>query len=139
MNDVLFEDYSGALTIEADVVEREREKSFTSYYENNEYLHSMYMKALQNHFDRLRDKWLADTNFGSNNYISAQHPAYIKIISLGESVVPLLLNDLAQNRTHWFTALTSITGENPIEEKHAGRINEMIGDWVHWGKQQGII
>ena len=66
MNDVLFEDYSGALTIEADVVEREREKSFTSYYENNEYLHSMYMKALQNHFDRLRDKWLADTNFGSN-------------------------------------------------------------------------
>jgi hypothetical protein len=139
MNDVLFEDYSDALTIEADIVEREREKSFNRYFENNEYLHKIYAKALQQHFEKLKEQWLLDTRFNSNNFLSTQHSTYLKIVSLGESVVPFMLNDLIKNKTHWFMALSTLTGSNPIQEQNSGKVNEMIGDWVKWGKQNGMI
>jgi hypothetical protein len=139
MNAVLFEDYSDALTIEAGIVEREREKSLHKYFENNEYLHKFYSLALKHHFDKLKDRWLDETRFFSSNFQSMQHPTYFKILSLGESIVPFMLNDLIENKTHWFKALSALTGVNPIQPQNAGNINEMIRDWARWGKQNGMI
>jgi hypothetical protein len=139
MNNVLFENYSDALTMEADIVERERERSFNVYLTNNEYITKMYIEALQLHFEKLKAKWLSDTRLNSNSYLSTQHPAYLKILSFGQHIVPFLIRDLRDNKIHWFLALSTLTGVNPIQEQHAGKIDDMIADWLRWGEQNGMI
>jgi hypothetical protein len=67
----------------------------------------------------------------------AQHPAYQAIIGLGESVVPLLLRELEREPDHWFIALKSVTGADPVRADHRGDLRAMAADWVAWGRAQG--
>ena len=67
-----------------------------------------------------------------------RHPAYQRILTMGESAVPLILDDLRQRHpARWFHALYEITGENPIPENSRGVFTEMVAAWLEWGKQQG--
>lgn len=65
------------------------------------------------------------------------HPAYQEIIRLGPEVIPLLLRDLEENHTHWFTALEAITGTNPVPPSASGKIPEMAEAWLCWARKNG--
>jgi hypothetical protein len=47
--------------------------------------------------------------------ISTNHPAYQRIIEMGQPVMPLIFRELEREPDHWFWALQSITGENPVK------------------------
>jgi hypothetical protein len=51
--------------------------------------------------------------------------------------VPFLLRDLKETQRHWFIALRSITGANPIPKSAAGNVPRMIEAWLHWAKENG--
>lgn len=64
-----------------------------------------------------------------------QHPAWLEIVSLGEDVIPFILEMLEQNPTEsWFSALQKITGVNPVLAGHTAATDA----WLSWGKQRGI-
>ena len=65
------------------------------------------------------------------------HPAYQRIIGMGQPVVPLILRDLEQEPDHWFWALQSITGENPVLPEQRGNLELMATAWLAWGKANG--
>jgi hypothetical protein len=88
-------------------------------------------------FRRLSAAWHRDTDHLSSMEKAEQHPAYQEIIALGQGVVPFLLKDLAENHTHWFTALEAITGAQPTSAAIAGNIPKMAEAWVHWAKENG--
>ena len=68
------------------------------------------------------------------------HPAYQKIIGMGEPAVPLILKDLAENGPDdWFWALTAIADDNPITEDIAGDMNAMTAAWLQWGRKRGYL
>ena len=68
------------------------------------------------------------------------HPAYQKIIGMGEPAVALILSDLAENGPDdWFWALTAITDENPISAGVAGDTNAMTEAWLQWGRERGYL
>jgi hypothetical protein len=67
----------------------------------------------------------------------ALHSAYQQIIGLGAECVPLLLAELERTPDHWFWALRSITGENPVRPEHRGKLALMAKDWIDWGRGQG--
>jgi hypothetical protein len=69
----------------------------------------------------------------------AMHPAYQQIIGLGNEAVPLLLRELKKEPDHWFWALKAITGVDPVEPTQRGRVKEMAGAWLRWGKEQELI
>jgi hypothetical protein len=81
--------------------------------------------------------WKEET--GSKSIVSEKvvHHAYQQIISIGEKAIPLLLRELAVNPDHWFVALRSITGINPVKPEHRGRIKLMAKDWIDWGNKHG--
>ncbi len=56
---------------------------------------------------------------------------------MGVVAIPLILRDLRQQPDHWFWALRSITGENPIQPKDRGRVVKMAEAWLEWGRQRG--
>jgi hypothetical protein len=88
-------------------------------------------------FATLVEKWRSEIGPTSSITEMAMHPAYQQIIGMGPVVVPLLLRELEQRPDHWFWALKAITGADPVEAEHRGRIDEMAKAWLKWGREQG--
>jgi hypothetical protein len=65
------------------------------------------------------------------------HPAFQDIISMGEAVVPLMLQDLQVRPRLWVWALPEITGSDPVPASDRGNIARMSEAWVRWGKANG--
>jgi hypothetical protein len=90
-------------------------------------------------FRKLAETWKRDTLYLSSAAKKAVHPAYQGIIGLGEPAVPWILEELKKDPRDWFWALTAITGENPVPEASAGKVEEMAAAWLRWGREQGYI
>src|SRR5205085_3802763 len=68
-------------------------------------------------FKTLASEWKQETRFLSNVATKSMHPAYQKIIGMGEIALPFILNDLLTNGpSDWFWALYVITDVNPVTE-----------------------
>ena len=94
--------------------------------------------ALQEAFSALAERWRAETGDSSSIMRIVMHPAYQRIIGMGSAAIPLILDDLARTESHWFWALQSITGENPIPYDARGYVDRMTEAWLEWGRQHGI-
>jgi hypothetical protein len=90
-------------------------------------------------FQALLRQWKADVGPLSSVTEMAMHPAYQRIIGLGREAVPLLLRELAKEPDHWFWALKAITGVDPVEPAHRGRVKDMADAWLLWGKEQRLL
>ena len=91
----------------------------------------------QETFDKLADEWQHNRPRGTDIEQMTEHPAYQRIIAMGEPAVPWLLQRLAEKPDHWFVALNAITGARPVPSESRGRVKEMTQAWLNWGHQQG--
>ena len=74
------------------------------------------------------------------------HPLYDELLEMGPDIVPALLRRLddfedGDDMSIWnvFAALRSLTRAGAlIPDEHAGRLYEVIYDWLEWGRKQGI-
>ena len=94
-------------------------------------------ESLRSTFRQLADTWIEETGDSSLIQKKVRHPAYQQIIELGPDVVPLILQDLEESPTHWFRALTAITGENPVLPGSTFR--QAVDAWLTWGREQGLL
>ncbi|HEX8208728.1 MAG TPA: hypothetical protein VF584_00980 [Longimicrobium sp.] len=90
-------------------------------------------------FRELAERWRAETGDSSSIMHIVMHPAYQRIIGMGQAVVPLILGDLARTESHWFWALQSITGENPVPWEARGYVDRMARAWLDWGRSRGLV
>ena len=90
-------------------------------------------------FRELVTGWQAEVAPLSSTTERVQHPAYRAIVALGPAVVPLLLRELEQQPNHWFAALRSLTGADPVLPSDRGRIGPMTEAWIKWGKEHGQL
>ena len=68
-----------------------------------------------------------------------QDEDYLAIIDMGPAVVPLILRRLEAKPHWWMPALIRLTGVDPTERRHLGRLMEERKVWLDWGKQQGYL
>ncbi len=90
-------------------------------------------------FEQLATQWRNETKFLSSITDKSLHPCYQRIIGLGPEAIPIVLMDIRKKGGHWFWALESITGENPVLPEHYGDIKKMTLDWIEWGKRKGYL
>lgn len=90
-----------------------------------------------NKFHALASDWEKEVVGLSSTTQMSEHPAYQEIIKMGTKIVPLLLSELKNNPLYWLSALSAITGENPIKPEQRGRIKQMASAWIEWGINQG--
>ncbi|MEG3846925.1 hypothetical protein QUB19_11260 [Microcoleus sp. B4-C5] len=88
-------------------------------------------------FLELAEQWRRETGMMSLVTKMSMHPAYQRIIGMGQAVVPLILRELEQEPDHWFWALQAITGANPVESEQRGRLKQMAEAWIQWGRENG--
>lgn len=65
------------------------------------------------------------------------NPSYQQIIGMGDNAIPLILHELDRQPDHWFWALHSITGADPVHEDCQGNISKMASAWIEWGRRNG--
>jgi hypothetical protein len=94
-------------------------------------------ETIEERFRRQAAAWHLAIAHHSSMTVRNNHPAYQEIVRMGPEVVPLLLRDLEENHTHWFTALRLITGANPIPESAAGNIPRMVEARLRWARDNG--
>ncbi len=94
--------------------------------------------SIESLFGVLVDEWSRETAHQSIISQRLQHPAYKKILGLGASVVPLILEEMENRPDHWFHALTFLTGENPIPSDFTGTVSDAINLWVQWGYSRHV-
>lgn len=107
-----------------------------------DYLESLSSLAAQPDQQSVKHKFLGlamlwNLETGHSSAIEVEHWAYQEIISLGEAVVPFLLEGLEKGTGHWFHALGMITGAAPVPPESKGRVPEMTKFWLEWGKING--
>ncbi len=89
-------------------------------------------------FGRLSWEWKSSVKYLSSMNEIVLHPAYQKIIGMGNDVLPFILRELEESLHHWFWALRSITGVDPVPPESRGMPKEMARAWLEWAKGQGI-
>lgn len=91
----------------------------------------------RNKFESLKSQWQHETEMLSSITKKIKHPAYQEIITMGEKVVPFILEDLSREPNHWFYALRVITKADPVSPE--ANFEQAVADWLNWGKNQGYI
>jgi hypothetical protein len=95
--------------------------------------------SLRERFQRLAAEWKQQSRYLSNTAQMATLRPYQRIIGIGPPAVPLILEELRREPDQWFWALEAITEENPVPPEAAGKVREMAGAWIDWGKRQGFL
>jgi hypothetical protein len=90
-------------------------------------------------FSKLVAEWTTAVASLCSMTTRTQHPAYQKIIALGQAAVPLLLRELEERPNHWFAALRTLTGVNPVPLSERGKIDLMAKAWLRWGEEHGYL
>jgi len=90
-------------------------------------------------FYELLNRWERETIYMSSVGQKSRHPAFVEIVEMGESVIPLIFESLINKPSHIFSALYEITGENPIPEEDRGKIMRSVQHWVKWGEEKGYV
>lgn len=93
----------------------------------------------QDRFLRLADTWRKNRGPTSSISQMAMRPEYQAIIGMGHDAVPFLLDELRREPDHWFWALASITGDDPVAQEDKGKLPEMAKAWIDWGRDHGYL
>ncbi len=88
-------------------------------------------------FAVLADQWHLETAMFSSIQKKVKHPAYQKIIAMGDAAVPLILSELRSRPAHWFPALKAITRASPYAEDEKVDVRHATVAWLKWGAKHG--
>ena len=126
---------SVAVGKDSQLIKRHYEDLFTHYFKpiSRQWTNPV----LRFHF--LNEEWENDTAFFSSITEIAMHTAYQQIIGMGPIAIPFILLEMQKRPGHWFWALKSITGEDPVPPESRGIINEMAKAWINWGINQKYL
>lgn len=74
------------------------------------------------------------------SFVNDEHPACKTLISLGEEIVPIVLERLKlMPSMQCLFLLRVLTDVNPVKEEHQGKVMLMAGDWLKWGESKGYF
>ncbi len=94
-------------------------------------------ELLRVEFEALAKKWQRETVHLSLISKKISHPAYFRIVGMGEAVIPLLLEALRDKPAHWFAALRATANIDPSPaDANPSMAREA---WLKWGRSEGLI
>ena len=95
--------------------------------------------GVEDEFNQLVSEWKSGRPRGADVAQMIRHPAYERIVGMGEQAIPLILNELEREVDHWFPALRELTGASPVPEESKGNLVKMTQAWLDWGKDEAYI
>jgi hypothetical protein len=94
-------------------------------------------RSTEEQFNEYAAKWYKETRRLSFVHQKAMHPAYQRIIGMGDKTLPFIFRELQQTHDHWMWALAAITGTDPTTSGQS--YAHAVDTWLRWGEQHGYI
>ena len=94
---------------------------------------------IRDKFSRLVSWWRRETFDLSSLTDIITHPAYLRVIGMGESALPLILIELRDRGGWWYAALAAIADDDPVTATETGNTSLMTARWIEWGSKRGLI
>jgi hypothetical protein len=88
-------------------------------------------------FEHLRQEWHKERGATSSITDMSMCPSYQRIIAMGPTVVPTILQQLeleGDEPDMWFWALRVLTNADPITDEDRGDIVKMADAWLKWAR-----
>jgi hypothetical protein len=95
--------------------------------------------AIQAAVQRNFAEWMDGVGISSDGTVIISHPAYKRIVSLGQDAIPFILKNIQQKPSLLAWALFDITKENPVRPSDYGKLDKITKAWVKWGKKNKYI
>ena len=90
-------------------------------------------------FSMLASTWEKDTQAISSSIDMFSNESYLQIIGMGRKALPFIFSELKKEPNHWFLALKSITGIDPVKKEDRGNVLKMTESWLAWAKENRYI
>ena len=87
-------------------------------------------------FNRLSELWKNETIFMSSRLEAEENQYYKEILNLGSDIIPCIINELKTSPYWWFSALETLTGEQPLNKSDFGDLLAMTNAWLEWDKNK---
>jgi len=97
------------------------------------------VRTVEEEFNELANQWHDETYLLSSPSDITGSDFYLKIISMGRRVIPLILEDLKERGGNWYRALRIISGDDPVPVEARGDVEQMKRFWLQWGRDRGYI
>lgn len=97
------------------------------------------VRSVEEEFNELANQWHDETDFLSSPSRITGSDTYLKIISMGRRVIPLILEDLKERGGNWYRALRIISDDDPVSVEARGNVEQMKQAWLQWGRDRGYI
>lgn len=95
--------------------------------------------SIEEQFAALANRWHDETDFLSSPSSITNNYSYLKIISMGKRVIPMILEDLKERGGLWYPALRILSEEDPVPIEARGDVEQMKKAWIQWGRDRGYI
>lgn len=82
-------------------------------------------------------EWFSQTWMIASPEDKFNHPAYQRIIEMGNKVLPFIFDEFQEEPFNWFFALRRITGENPVQP--GSSYEETVKAWLRWGEKRNYV
>lgn len=92
--------------------------------------------SIATEFEQLAAEWQAACGFLSSTTKRTAHPAFRRIVGMGKSAVPLLLERVTEPGD-WDIALAEIVGQNPVPLPERGDHDAAARAWRSWALEHG--
>lgn len=94
---------------------------------------------LDEEFQLLAEQWRRETGMLSSVSKKVGHPAYQKIIAMGDKALPFILRELRDRPAYWFGALKAITAQSPARPDEKLDLQKLREAWLRWGQERGYL
>lgn len=95
--------------------------------------------TIEEKFAALANRWHDETDFLSSPSRIINNSSYLKILSIGKRVIPMILEDLRGRGGLWYPALRILSEEDPVPIEARGDVEQMKKAWLQWGRDRGYI
>ena len=95
--------------------------------------------TMEDRFAELVTEWRKGIGGLSSPRAITSHPAYQRIIQMGEAALPMIFQELRENGGWWYPALRALTGEDPVPDEAKGRPPLNREAWLEWGRRNGYL
>lgn len=90
--------------------------------------------GIQKRFRELADKWYEEIGGDSSLTRINSNLNYLRIIKLGERVIPLIIEELEKEPAPWFLALQVLSERDDIGQDTPGDFSKITKAWLDWSK-----
>ena len=90
-------------------------------------------------FEVIARQWKLETGGMSSVSQITSNKHYLRILAMGQRVIPYIIDDLRKEAAPWFYALSVLAERDDIGREYRGQFRKIANAWIEWWENEGHL